>query len=180
LRFRPFEDVCAIGHPKGLSSIVIPGSGEPNLDTTEYNLNPYQDKHQRREAEVRALLDKLDPNMITLDPNEIGGMEESTPEIRTERLQDLQDEADARNSGKRKKVKTKKRGRSKIQTQLRRKQHNVVDAQVIKLREAREKEKEQSQSKKESKEPGASTSLSDQQLSTARESAPAALKRFFS
>ncbi|KAL3911638.1 MAG: hypothetical protein SGILL_007203, partial [Bacillariaceae sp.] len=141
LRFRPFEDVCAVGHSKGLASIVIPGSGEPNLDTTEYNLNPFQDKKQRREAEVRALLDKLDPNMITLDPNQIGGMEESTDEVRSARLQDLQDEAEAKMSGKKKRQKTKKRGRSKIQTQLRRKQQNVIDQQTLRLREAREQEK---------------------------------------
>eukprot|EP00980_Cylindrotheca_fusiformis_P011006 scaffold2526_cov131-Cylindrotheca_fusiformis.AAC.22 len=139
LRFRPFEDVCAVGHGKGISSIVVPGSAEPNLDTTEYNLDPFQDKRQRREAEVRALLDKLDPNMITLDPSEIGGIEESTPDVRQERLRDKQEQA---NAGKRtKKQKAKKRGRSKVQTQLRRKQRNVVDQQIIKLREAREKEK---------------------------------------
>lgn len=176
LRFRPFEDVCTIGHNKGVSSIVIPGSGEPNLDTTEYNLNPFQDKRQRREAEVRALLDKLEPNMITLDPNVIGGMEESTPEVRKERLQDMQDEANAHK--KTKKEKTKKRGRSKIQTKLRRKQRNVVEEQVIKLKEARENEKADA---------AKTTSASNSQqhahsLSrdpTAKDAAPASLKRFF-
>mmetsp|Transcript_23484 Transcript_23484/g.41662 ORF Transcript_23484/g.41662 Transcript_23484/m.41662 type:complete len:384 (+) Transcript_23484:1-1152(+) len=179
LRFRPFEDIVAVGHAKGMSSIVIPGSGEPNLDTTEYNLNPNQDKRQRREAEVRALLDKLDPNMITLDPNEIGGMEESTPAVRNERLKDLQEEADARNSRKPKREKTKKRGRSKIQTKLRRKQRNIVDEQVLKLREAREREKEENAAVvKGAKDPSA-LPHSEQQLSGAKETAPAALKRFF-
>jgi U3 small nucleolar RNA-associated protein 7 len=163
LRFRPFEDVCGIGHAKGVSSIVVPGSGEPNLDTTEYNLNPFQDKNQRREAEVRALLDKLDPNMITLDPNEIGGMEESTPEIRQERLKDMQEEANAKK--KEKKEKNKKRGRSKIKSKLGRKQRNVVDEQIVKLREAREKEKAEQRSEPEEPAP--------------KETAPAALKRFF-
>lgn len=139
LRFRPFEDVCGVGHAKGISSIVIPGSGEPQLDTSEYNLNPFQDKTQRREAEVRGLLDKLDPNMITMDPELIGGIEESDPNKRLERLQDIQEAANAKL--KPKKQKTKKRGRSKIQTKLRRKQRNVVDQQVMKLREAKEEEK---------------------------------------
>lgn len=163
VRFRPFEDVCAVGHTRGISSIVIPGSGEPNLDTAEYNLNPFQDKKQRREAEVRALLDKLDPRMITLDPNEIGGIEESTPAMRKERLQDLQDEANAKL--KPKKEKTKKRGRSKIQTKLRRKQQNVVDEQSTKLREAREKEK--------------AAAHGQDAETTPKDFAPDALKRFF-
>ena len=164
LRFRPFEDVCAIGHAKGMSSIVIPGSAEANLDTTEYNLNPFQDKQQQREAEVRALLDKLEPNMITLDPSEIGGIEESTPEVREERLRDMQEHA---NAGKKpKKQKTKKRGRSKIQTQLRRRQQNVVDEQGMKLREAREKEREAKRQ-------------DDHQETKAKDEAPTALKRFF-
>jgi U3 small nucleolar RNA-associated protein 7 len=166
VRFRPFEDVCGIGHAKGISSIVIPGSGEPNLDTSEYNMNPNQDKKQRREAEVRALLDKLDPNMITIDPELIGGMEESDPNRRLERLQDTQDQANAKI--KEKKEKTKKRGRSKIQTKLRRRQRNIVDGQVMKLREAREQEKiakEQEKGGVVEKDP--------------KEDAPSALKRFF-
>lgn len=162
LRFRPFEDVCCLGHAKGISSIVVPGSGEPNLDTREYNLDPYQDKRQRREAEVRALLDKLDPNMVTLDPTEIGGIEESSDDIRQERLKDLQFSINEKS----KKLKTKKRGQSKIQTKLRRKQRNVVDEQAMKLRDAREKEK--------------SGVSSEEKPYTQQVDAPAALKRFFS
>lgn len=174
LRFRPFEDVCTIGHAKGIASIVIPGSGEPNLDTTEYNLNPFQDKKQRREAEVRALLDKLDHGMITLDPNDVGGMEESTPEARTERLKEIEEKANA--AKKPKKQATKKRGKSKIQTQLRRKQRNVVDAQVAKLREAREKEKEMNALNSDLGKGNATTVLETQ---TTKNTAPSALKRFF-
>lgn len=164
LRFRPFEDVCAIGHAKGISSIVIPGSGEPNLDTTEYNLDPFQDKKQRREAEVRALLDKLDPNMITLDPSEVAGMEESSHEVRRERLKEKEDQVNAKK--KPKKEKNKKRGRSKIQTKLRRKQRNVVDEQIAKLKDAREDEKRYNSK-------GVTTN-------TQKELAPAVLMRFFS
>jgi U3 small nucleolar RNA-associated protein 7 len=46
IRFRPFEDVCGVGHSHGISSIVIPGSGEPNLDSLEHNLKPFADTKQ--------------------------------------------------------------------------------------------------------------------------------------
>ena len=167
IRFRPFQDVCAIGHSMGISSVVVPGSGEANLDSSEYNLDPFQDRKQRREAEVRALLDKLDPNMITLDPNEIGGVEESTEEIRRARLIELEEAANAHK--KTKKEKQKKRGRSKIQTKLGRKRKNIVDEQILKLREARDNEKR-----------ALEQAPSGNDANRDVEAAPAALKRFFS
>jgi len=172
LRFRPFEDVCGIGHQQGISSIVIPGSGEPNLDTMEYNTNPHQDKTQRREAEVRALLDKLSPDMISLDPDVVGGIEVSDPHRRLERIRDLQEEANAKAAAQpAKKQKSKKRGRSKIQTKLRRKQKNVVDENTMKLREAREQEKAGKEKERKAER--------GEFHETPKDIAPSALKRFF-
>jgi len=168
VRFRPFEDVCGIGHARGISSIVIPGSGEPNLDTTEHNTNPYQDVKQRQEAEVRALMDKLSPDMIALDADQVGGIEESDPHKRLERLQDIKDAANAKVVPV-KRQKAKKRGRSKIQTKLRRKHKNVVDKNTVKLREAREQEKAVTQA----------SNGPDGVPETPKETAPSALKRFF-
>lgn len=168
LRFRPFEDVCGIGHACGVSSLVIPGSGEPSLDTAEYNLNPMQDVKQRREAEVRALLDKLRPEMISLDANQVGGIEESDPHRRLERIRDEQENANAKYVPT-KKEKSKKRGRSKIQTQLRRKQRNVVDQNTQKLREARDQEKALKASERGEQPPPEHP----------KEQAPSALRRFF-
>jgi U3 small nucleolar RNA-associated protein 7 len=62
--FRPFEDVLGIGHSHGVSSIVVPGSGEPNFDSFENN--PFVNPKQRRESEIQALLNKLSPETIGL------------------------------------------------------------------------------------------------------------------
>ena len=68
--FRPYEDVLAVGHSGGVSLSLVPGSGEPNYDS--YVADPYASLRQRREGEVRALLDKLPPESIVLDPSTIG------------------------------------------------------------------------------------------------------------
>ncbi|KAJ8766036.1 hypothetical protein K2173_020552 [Erythroxylum novogranatense] len=68
--FRPYEDVLGIGHSMGWSSILIPGSGEPNFDT--WLANPFETPKQRQEKEIRSLLDKLPPETIMLDPSRIG------------------------------------------------------------------------------------------------------------
>ncbi len=144
VRFRPFEDVCGIGHNKGISSIVIPGSGEPNLDSMEYNMNPYQDTKQRREAEVRSLLDKLSPDMITLDPDMVGTVEEGDHHSRLERHQQLEEEANQKklnDSEVKPKQKNRMRGRGKIKKQLARKKKNIIDENILKLREERDREK---------------------------------------
>lgn len=65
----------------GFSSIVIPGAGEPNIDT--FVANPYENKKQRQEAEVHSLLEKvknsifviivqIPADMITMDPDFVG------------------------------------------------------------------------------------------------------------
>jgi U3 small nucleolar RNA-associated protein 7 len=70
IRFTPFQDALTLGHSSGLSSILVPGSGEPNFDSSE--ADPFESKKARREHEVRALLDKIQPDMIALDPEFVG------------------------------------------------------------------------------------------------------------
>lgn len=181
LRFRPFEDVCGIGHTGGISSIVIPGSGEPNLDSMEHFTNPYMDTKQRREAEVRSLLEKLSPDMIALDPDTVGGIEESNLIQRQQRMRDMAEEADARklmNDEERKKEKEKKRmrGRSKITKKLNRKNKNIIDENTAKFKEMKEKEKAEREMEKKRE---ASGDWSDGGPGDEVDEAPAALKRFF-
>ncbi|KMZ70283.1 hypothetical protein ZOSMA_1G02600 [Zostera marina] len=57
--FRPYEDVLDIRHSKGISSILIPGAGKPNIDT--FVVNPFETTRQRRENEVHLFMDKLQP-----------------------------------------------------------------------------------------------------------------------
>jgi U3 small nucleolar RNA-associated protein 7 len=200
VRFRPFEDVCGVGHANGISSIVVPGSGEPALDTSEYHTNPMEDAKQRRETEVRSLMDKLMPDMICIEDaaTAVGGMEEYDPTIRLEKLRETQELANA-SSRQKTKVKNKKRGRSKIQSKLRTRQRNVIDHKTMRLQQAAEEEKlmKEIETKYSNNTHGSSTPLtgdnenhtidSKRQVSMSllaaataeRTSTPTALKRFF-
>ncbi|KAM7275748.1 hypothetical protein ACFE04_017614 [Oxalis oulophora] len=111
VRFRPYEDILGIGHSMGWSSIIIPGSGEPNFDT--HVANPFQTNKQRREKEVQDLLVKLPPESIMLDPSKVGTMQQVVKKERRKK-KDLEDELeDAVENAKSVKMKRKTKGRSK-------------------------------------------------------------------
>lgn len=64
MKFIDFEDFLGIGTNKGYSQIIVPGSGEPNFDT--YENNPFETKNQKKNSQVKKLLEKIPHSMISL------------------------------------------------------------------------------------------------------------------
>merc|ERR1719217_497678 len=84
-RFRPYEDVCTVGTSAGFASIIVPGAGFANFDSFEDN--PFETKKQRREKEVRSLLEKLQPDTIMLDPGQIGSVDPVVAQAEKKRIE---------------------------------------------------------------------------------------------
>ena len=107
-QFVPFEDFLGVGQHKGFETWLIPGAGFADYDTFEGG--PGMTKNQRREMEVKKLLDKIPADTIALNPDMIGTIDRASKEVRDkERLNERQ-EAEAKKL-KNKKKKHKARGR---------------------------------------------------------------------
>ena len=122
-RFRPFEDVIGAGHAEGFTSAIVPGSGEPNIDTMV--ANPFAHRKQRREAEVAALLDKADVATIVLNPTDIGAVVKDVG-VEERRAKRLEYEA----IGKDWNPKDKAKGKNKIGRLQKRKRKGLYDMKI--------------------------------------------------
>lgn len=152
LRFCPFEDVLGAGHAHGFTSILVPGAGEANLDALENN--PYRSRRQRQEWEVKALLEKIPAELLTLDPSLLGRTDTATlQQKRDERIQRLGFDPQA-------KAKFKPRRRVKGSSSLHRKkkvaheEQRAVIQQSVEQRE-QERKRERKAMKKTGKKTGA-------------------------
>jgi U3 small nucleolar RNA-associated protein 7 len=55
--FSPFFDTMTVGHGRGFSTLLVPGSAEGKWDSME--ADPFENVKMRREREVRGLLDRV-------------------------------------------------------------------------------------------------------------------------
>ncbi|ODV90781.1 hypothetical protein CANCADRAFT_2507 [Tortispora caseinolytica NRRL Y-17796] len=146
VRFCPFEDVLGFGSDSGFESLIVPGAGEANFDT--YETNPYETAEQRREREVKMLLDKLQPDMISLDPEAIGKVDPRAPSSRDRALAEQeQAAAEAKvKTAENLKIKARARGKnSALRRYLRKRTKNVIDERKQKIEQMLNDEKSQRQ-----------------------------------
>jgi U3 small nucleolar RNA-associated protein 7 len=147
VRWCPFEDILGVSHNDGFNHVIVPGAGEPNFDTLE--VNPYENKKQRQEGEVKALLNKLQPEMISLNPEFIGHLDLASAEQRkAEKDLDKKpiDPSDVSHIDK-------NRGRGKnssLRKHLRKKgSKNIIDEKRVKIEELRKAQMEKRNQKRQ-------------------------------
>ncbi|GBG72986.1 hypothetical protein CBR_g12704 [Chara braunii] len=142
-QFCPYEDSLVVGHSGGISSIIVPGAGEPNFDT--FVANPFETPKQRREKEIHSLLDKLQPSMITLEPEIIGKFRKPTKaqQEAERKAQEKEERELALKKGKRSAMRNKAKGKATPSKKFKKKQDvvfNVKKKHIVK--DAHEKNKQ--------------------------------------
>ncbi|KAG9958100.1 BING4CT-domain-containing protein, partial [Aureobasidium melanogenum] len=135
VRWCPYEDILGISHNKGFSSVIVPGAGEANPDSLEISL--YENTKQRQEREVKSLLNKLQPEMISLDPEFIGQLDRASHAQR-EQERDL----DRKPEDPLAKIKNRGRGKNSSLRKYLRKQgsKNIIDERKVRIQELRKEQ----------------------------------------
>ncbi|KAI0025824.1 BING4CT-domain-containing protein [Xylariomycetidae sp. FL0641] len=146
VRWCPFEDILGVGHDEGFSSLIVPGAGEPNFDALE--VNPFETAKQRRETEVKSLLNKLQPDMIALDPNFIGNLD-----LRSDQQRQAEKDLDAKPEDVETEIRKKARGKNSALRRYLRKQRarNIVDEKKLKADEIWQERQKHREKKREEK-----------------------------
>ncbi|KAI1807712.1 BING4CT-domain-containing protein [Daldinia bambusicola] len=147
VRWCPFEDILGLGHDEGFSSIIVPGAGEPNFDALE--VNPFETAKQRQETEVKSLLNKLQPEMIALDPNFIGNLD-----LRSEQQRQAEKDLDAKPVDIETEIRNRARGKNSALRRYLRKQRskNIIDEKRLKVEELWKEQLQQRENKQKEKE----------------------------
>lgn len=144
VQFCPFEDCLGIGHSQGFSSIIVPGAGT-SFDALE--VNPFETTKQRQEGEVKALLNKLPPEMIALDPNFVGNLD-----LRSEEQRRAERDLDTPATDIATQIRNKARGKNGALSKYLRKQmkKNIIDEKRLKVEEImKERRSQRDEQKKE-------------------------------
>ncbi|KAL7347724.1 U3 small nucleolar RNA-associated protein 7 [Encephalitozoon intestinalis] len=63
--FCNYEDILCVGSLNGISTIIVPGCGDPVYDS--YEDSPFISKKARSEKEVRSLIEKIPYELISID-----------------------------------------------------------------------------------------------------------------
>ncbi|KAK6069059.1 small nucleolar ribonucleoprotein complex subunit (BING4CT domain-containing protein) [Seiridium cupressi] len=146
VRWCPFEDTMGVSHDEGFSSIIVPGAGEANFDAME--VNPFETAKQRQESQVKGLLNKLQPEMIALDPNFVGNLD-----LRSDQQRQAEKDLDAKPVDLETEIKNKARGKNSALKKYLRKQRskNVIDEKRMKIDQIWEEQKQRNQEKHQEK-----------------------------
>lgn len=140
----PFEDVLGVGHDQGFSSLIIPGAGEANYDALE--INPYETAKQRQESEVKGLLNKLQPEMIALDPNFVGNLD-----LRSDAQRKAERDLDAPVTDISEDIRKRARGKNGALKKYLRKQRkkNIIDEKRMRIDEMWNEQQKQKDKKRQ-------------------------------